>query len=136
MRAEAYDWGDPEAGLLHRRLEAKREAASRRINREESRIREAHRRGYKPPPFEKNCPPRPDDGRCQCCSEPVKGSRGFHLDHCHETGAFRGWVCGGCNTGTGIVDNLERLEKRITFLKAHERRMERLSLIKEVHRKM
>jgi len=39
------------------------------------------------------------------------------LDHCHETGKFRGWVCSGCNAGHGIMDNIERLEKRIAFLK-------------------
>ena len=45
----------------------------------------------------------------------------FHLDHCHETGAFRGWVCNACNTGRGIMDNIERLEKRIAFLRAFKR---------------
>ena len=122
MWGEAYDWGDAEAGLLHRRQMAKRETALRRANREETRIREARRGGYKPPPFEKDCPPRPDDGCCQCCGGLVKGPRDFHLDHCHETGAFRGWVCSGCNTGVGIVDSIERLEKRIAFLKDHEKR--------------
>jgi hypothetical protein len=33
------------------------------------------------------------------------------------TGAFRGWVCNGCNAGYGIMDDIERLEKRIAFLK-------------------
>jgi len=83
--------------------------------------------GYKLPPREKDCPPRPEDGLCECCGEPVKR---FHLDHCHETGAFRGWICRACNTGIGIVDNVERLEKRIAFLKAHEKKMERIALIK------
>src|SRR5262249_53197773 len=117
---------------LHRRRMAKREAALRKANREDSRIWYARQFGHKPPPFEKDCPPRPDDGRCQCCGEIVKGAKGFCLDHCHKTGSFRGWVCSGCNTGFGIVDNIERLEKRITFLRAHEKKRERLALIKEV----
>ena len=58
----------------------------------------------------------------------------FHLDHCHETGAFRGWVCNPCNAGYGIMDNTERLEKRVAFLKAHKKKMDRLSLIKAVHK--
>jgi len=136
MRAEAYDWGDAEAGLLHRRLAAEREAAMRRANREDTRIKHARRFGHRPPPFEKDCPPRPDDNRCQCCGELVRGSKNFHLDHCHKTGAFRGWICSGCNTGTGLADSIDRLEKRITFLRAHEKKMKRLALIKEVHKNM
>jgi Recombination endonuclease VII len=75
-------------------------------------VRDYDRR--KPPPREKDCPPRPNDGLCQCCGEPTER---FHLDHCHETGAFRGWVCSGCNTGHGIMDSVARLEKRVAFLK-------------------
>ena len=85
--------------------------------------------GYLPPPREKDCPPRREDNLCECCGEFAK----LHLDHCHETEAFRGWVCHGCNTGMGIADNPERLEKRITFLRAHEKKMERLALIKVTH---
>ena len=33
----------------------------------------------------------------------------------------------------GIIDNVERLEKRIAFLRAHEKKMERIALIKAVH---
>ena len=127
MRADAYDWGDAEAGLLHRRQIAKEEARLTRINREISREQHARRLGYPPPPREKDCPPRPENSLCQCCGERVKK---FHLDHCHDTGAFRGWVCSGCNTGHGLADSVERLEKRIAFLKAHEKKMERIGLIK------
>ena len=74
--------------------------------------------GYLPPPREKHCPPRPSDGLCECC---------------HETGEFRGWVCRACNTGVGMVDEIEHLEKRIAFLKAHEKKVERIALIKAVH---
>jgi hypothetical protein len=133
MRVDAYDWGDAEAGLLHRRWVAKQEAAARRANREDSRVQSARRFGYKPPPPEKDCPPRPDDGRCQCCDRLVKGRKGFHLDHCHETGAFRGWICGPCNTGVGIADDIERLEKRAAFLRAHEKKIERVALIRATH---
>jgi hypothetical protein len=81
-------------------------------------------------PREKDCPPRPEDGLCQCCGEPV---RKFHLDHCHDTGAFRGWVCHACNTGVGKMDDVERLEKRVAFLKAHIEKTKRIALIKAVH---
>ena len=34
------------------------------------------------------------------------------------------------------IDNIERLEKRIAFLKAHEKKMSRLALIKAVHKEV
>src|SRR6516164_3935627 len=73
----------------------------RKGSREHVSRRQAYRGGYLPPPREEDCPPRPDDGLCECC-----GSLTFlfHLDHCHKTGKFRGWVCIGCNTGTGLAD--------------------------------
>jgi hypothetical protein len=85
--------------------------------------------GYLPPPPERRCPPRPEDDLCECCGEPAR----LQLDHCH-TGAFRGWVCRACNAGTGIMDDVERLGKRIAFLRAHEKKIERLALIKAVHK--
>jgi hypothetical protein len=42
-------------------------------------------------------------------------------------------VCGPCNTGWGIFDNIERLEKRVAFLKVHDKKMKRIALIKSVH---
>jgi hypothetical protein len=30
-------------------------------------------------------------------------------------------VCSGCNAGHGVMDNIERLEKRIAFLEAFKR---------------
>ena len=47
-----------------------------------------------------------------------------------NTGVFRGWVCGPCNTRG---DDIERLEKRVAFLKAHKKKVENISLIKRVH---
>jgi hypothetical protein len=32
------------------------------------------------------------------------------------------------------MDNVERLEKRVAFLKAHEKKMERIAFIKAVHK--
>ena len=119
MRADAFVlFPDPEW------LENSRKAA--RDNRRRSLAR-LHR--YLPPPREKHCPPRPSDGLCECCGGPTKK---FYLDHCHETGEFREWVCRACNTGVGMVDEIEHLEKRIAFLKAHEKKVERIALIKAV----
>jgi hypothetical protein len=92
----------------------KRYSSTLRAQRDAKRRKRALRGGYKPPPAEKDCPPKPLDGRCECCERPTKR---FNLDHCHETGVFRGWVCCGCNMGSGLCDSIERMEKRIAFLK-------------------
>jgi hypothetical protein len=67
-----------------------------------------------------------NDGLCECCGRPAFL---FYLDHCHKTGAFRGWVCNPCNSGFGIADDIELLEKRVAFLEAHKKK-ERIALIR------
>jgi len=53
---------------------------------------------------------------CDACDKPVY--RNWQLDHCHETGEFRGWTCKECNTGMGLLgDTVESLEKRVLYLK-------------------
>ena len=51
--------------------------------------------------------PQPEFGEpCDLCGKPVH--KNWQLDHCHETGKFRGWLCNGCNTGLGgIGDSFE-----------------------------
>lgn len=42
------------------------------------------------------------------------------IDHDHETGLARDWLCDSCNTGLGrFKDNIELLEKAIEYLKKH-----------------
>jgi len=39
------------------------------------------------------------------------------LDHDHETGAFRGWLCRNCNSGLGFLgDNAEGLGGALMYL--------------------
>lgn len=57
--------------------------------------------------------PKPD-----CCE--VCGNRHSKivLDHCHGTGAFRGWLCDPCNVVLGMVkDDAGRLEKLADHLR-------------------
>jgi hypothetical protein len=55
---------------------------------------------------------RPDE--CQCCG---RGGKTLHLDHDHETGQIRGWICLSCNVGLGhFADNPARLERAIDYL--------------------
>lgn len=57
------------------------------------------------------------DGKCAICKE-VLNSRN-NLDHCHITGAFRGVLCGLCNSGLGMFkDNIDYLKRAINYLHA------------------
>ena len=45
--------------------------------------------------------PRP--AVCDSCGQPPTGRHVLHVDHSHTTGAFRGWLCRGCNLAIGNV---------------------------------
>lgn len=61
-------------------------------------------------------PTRPKPGHCECCGcAPTK--RGLHLDHRHDTGEFRGWLCQRCNHGIGSLgDNLPGVLRAVAYL--------------------
>jgi hypothetical protein len=52
-------------------------------------------------------PTRPCPDVCECCSGPFTGKKGPHLDHDHQTGRFRGWLCSRCNLGIGALGDTE-----------------------------
>ena len=55
---------------------------------------------------------------CELCSQPDPSGRMLCLDHDHETGAFRGWLCGRCNKALGLLgDNVAGLERGIAYLR-------------------
>jgi len=83
--------------------------------RDHSRAKRARVEGHAPPPLERDCPSRPADGLCDCCLRPPR-KRGLVLDHDHVTGAFRGWICDGCNRGAGLADDADKLRTRADFL--------------------
>jgi len=63
-------------------------------------------------------PTRPTPPVCECCSKPCKTKTVLCLDHCHDTGAFRGWLCNACNVGIGrLGDNEEGLMKALEYLR-------------------
>lgn len=48
------------------------------------------------------------------------------LDHDHNNGHVREWICDSCNTGIGrFQDSVVLLQKAITYLQDHERRLGR-----------
>lgn len=61
-------------------------------------------------------PTRSRPETCECCGR-KPGKKGLALDHDHETGAFRGWLCMLCNTGIGkLGDNLLGLLQAVRYL--------------------
>lgn len=57
-------------------------------------------------------------GRCDACSVlEIECNTKLHLDHNHETGAFRGWLCSNCNRALGLLhDSSERITALQTYL--------------------
>tara|TARA_Y100000114_G_C11690752_1_gene293430 strand:+ start:302 stop:787 length:486 start_codon:yes stop_codon:yes gene_type:complete len=72
----------------------------------------------------RTAPPKTE--QCECCGITVKrlserkkysNSGMLQLDHEHETGEFRGWICFQCNQGIGkLGDNLEGVVKAVWYL--------------------
>ena len=68
--------------------------------------------------LKEKAPPKPEDNSCDCCGNQVEV---FHLDHCHKTKKFRGWLCRSCNIGLGFLnDDIDTLEKGLKYLKGTE----------------
>ena len=54
---------------------------------------------------------------CELCGQTRTHARALCADHDHETGAFRGWLCTGCNVALGrFGDNVEGLRRAIDYL--------------------
>lgn len=63
-------------------------------------------------------------GRCEICSVEIalkNGSgRSACLDHDHQTGKLRGFLCSHCNRGIGgLRDDVNLLRKAIDYLEKH-----------------
>lgn len=53
---------------------------------------------------------------CEACGNQNAG-KSLHLDHCHETGVFRGWLCSRCNTGLGLIgDSIAAVMQVLAYL--------------------
>lgn len=54
--------------------------------------------------------------RCWICDR-IPQRRRLHVDHCHKTNRFRGFLCSDCNTGLGqFKDDCRLLENAIKYL--------------------
>lgn len=60
------------------------------------------------------------DGKCWICSK--YDGEFLHVDHCHETGKYRGVICWECNMGIGLFKDKEsNLLKAIEYLKRNDK---------------
>lgn len=60
---------------------------------------------------------RPQPNNCELCDRLLEKGK-VHLDHCHETGKFRGWLCNRCNLALGhLGDSIVGLERAIAYLR-------------------
>ena len=61
-----------------------------------------------------------DEFYCRICERTItiQTTRDANLDHDHQTGEIRGWICNRCNTGLGnFRDNVSLLQRAIRWLK-------------------
>jgi hypothetical protein len=95
---------------------ARQRVAARAVARE-SQVKEDESRALQiVPVFRKSLRdavrPKPYLCEIEGCCKPVDV-----LDHCHETGKFRGWICQSCNVTLGkLGDNAKSLRARIPYL--------------------
>lgn len=59
-------------------------------------------------------------GRCAICKKKPKRNR-LALDHNHETGIPRAFLCGHCNGDLAAVESPARLRQLLSYLEQHER---------------
>lgn len=65
-------------------------------------------------------PIRAEPAVCDCCKRPQE-KRAMAIDHDHDTGAFRGWLCFECNIGIGkLGDNLVGVMRAVRYLQNAE----------------
>ena len=58
---------------------------------------------------------------CGLCARHVETCGTLHLDHCHVTGIFRGWICQNCNWLLGFCkDSPDIIKKAVTYLEKQQ----------------
>jgi hypothetical protein len=58
--------------------------------------------------------PSPKNSKCECCGRVAN----LHCDHSHnKSKKFRGWICGKCNTGIGMLgDSVVGVRRALKYL--------------------
>ena len=97
----------------HRRqnIEAARTANRRWYHNNKDKARANNRKTYGLPE-----PTRPAPELCECCGG--VNDTAMNIDHCHDTGAFRGWLWRRCNLGIGhLGDNIAGVLLAVEYLR-------------------
>jgi hypothetical protein len=55
------------------------------------------------------------NNRCAICHKSNTPGKYLHIDHCHETGRFRGLLCHQCNWYIGLVDADKEIKIRLAM---------------------
>lgn len=84
----------------------------REQNRERALVSERKRAGIP-------APTRPEPATCEICNcKPSGIYKHLCVDHDHNTGKFRGWLCNRCNLALGNMgDTLESVERVTDYLR-------------------
>jgi hypothetical protein len=62
--------------------------------------------------------PQPTRPMPEFCERPGCTRKAANLDHDHQTGAFRGWLCRACNMAIGLLgDNIGAVETALIYLR-------------------
>lgn len=96
-------------------VRAQRREGMRRVRAANPELYRAHgRRANGLPPAT-----RPAPSACELCNRPF-GNKTPRLDHSHQTGKFRAWLCHNCNTGLGhFRDDPDLLKKAAALVDDH-----------------
>lgn len=71
---------------------------------------------------------RLQNNKCALCGKASR--RRLSIDHCHETGKFRGLLCDSCNKGLGLFkDDPELLIRAASYIQKHKENKELLLII-------
>lgn len=117
VRKSSREWGRRNSEHVKENLRAWRKESTFAVSLQNSR-QSARRRGYMP------CIAGIEEietaftGRCDICDIPeARCESRLHLDHDHETGEFRGWLCGKCNRMLGLAnDSVEVLMNAFEYI--------------------
>jgi hypothetical protein len=91
-----------------------REDRYRKANPEKTRLKARVRNWRK---LKLPTPTHPCPSTCECCGRPPSSKQALHLDHCHVSGVFRGWLCSECNRAIGkLGDSIEGLMNAVRYL--------------------
>lgn len=72
---------------------------------------------YKITPEEFDAKLEEQGGVCAICLGGPKDVRGYHADHCHKTGRFRGVLCNHCNSAIALLgEDAARFLRALAYL--------------------